>query len=67
MERDLIRLECIKLAVSATRNHDDSLARAKEYFDFVNEADPGQREQAAITPDPAGAAVTVGKVRQPTR
>lgn len=34
MNRDEIRLECIRLAVSRT-SHEDAIARAEEYFRFV--------------------------------
>lgn len=35
MNREEIRLECIKLAVMRTQNHADGVARAEDYFGFV--------------------------------
>ena len=40
MERDTIRLECIKLAVGRTTDHQEALKRATGYFEFV--IDPGE-------------------------
>lgn len=35
MDRDEIRLECIKLSASKTSNHQETMVRAEEYFGFV--------------------------------
>ena len=35
MEKDTIRLECIKLAVGKTTNHQEALTRAEDYVNFV--------------------------------
>lgn len=35
MERDEIRLECIKLAVARTNDHTDCVKRAETYFEFI--------------------------------
>ncbi len=43
MERDQIRLECIKLAAQRTGDHKDSLKRAAEYFDFVMEIEVDEK------------------------
>jgi hypothetical protein len=35
MERDEIRLECLRLAVSKTPDHQEGLLRAEAFFDFI--------------------------------
>lgn len=35
MERDALRLECLKLAVGKTTDHQEALIRAEEFFAFV--------------------------------
>ncbi len=45
MDRDMMRLECLKMAVSKTTDHKDSLLRAEEYFSFVtDEKDKNQTQ-----------------------
>jgi hypothetical protein len=37
MERDAIRLECLKLAIGKTADHTEALKRARDYVNFVTE------------------------------
>ncbi len=39
MERDVLRLECLKLAVGKTPNHADAIKRAEEFYAFVKAQD----------------------------
>ena len=39
MEKHLVRLECLKLAVTRTPDHPEGLKRAEEYYDFVTKMD----------------------------
>ena len=39
MERDEIRLECLRLAASKSPDHGEVMSRANAYFEFVTEAD----------------------------
>lgn len=60
MERDELRLECLKLAAVRMPNHNEVMARAQEYFEFVKT--PDQVGKDSITP-PKGAELTAGKDR----
>lgn len=40
MQRDEVRLECLKLAVLKTVDHKDALLRAEDYFEFVMAPEP---------------------------
>ncbi len=60
MDTDVIRLECLKLAVSKNSGHVETLARAKEYTDFVTNQ---LKDEKPLTTLP-GAGVTVGTGRQ---
>jgi hypothetical protein len=61
MEREQLRLECLKLAVSRTTDLQESVARAEIFYGFVI-AQPKPVEMSPITPIP-GAGVTAGKDR----
>lgn len=70
MERDELRLECIKLAATRTTDQKDALARAEEYFWFVMR--PPDDSAKVVPLKPTGntsqsVGVTVGTGRQPTR
>lgn len=56
MEKDVVRLESLKLAVSRTTDHSEALARAKEYEDFINNG-----AKIVHNVDPASANMTAGK------
>lgn len=45
MEREEIRLECLRVAAIKTADHQVVLATAKDYFDFVTEPDPEKKAE----------------------
>lgn len=45
MERDAVRLECLKLAVTRTTDQTEILARAEEYYGFVNKPEEQKAER----------------------
>ncbi len=60
MERDTIRLECLKLAVSRSVDLQETTARAEEFFKFVTES--GKSSDNA---SPPSAGMTAGKGQRP--
>lgn len=60
MNKDVIRLECLKLALSKGVNHVETMARAEEYVKFVNDQ---MNEIPVTTPSKEDAAVTAGTGR----
>ncbi len=44
MERDELRLECIKLAASKSPDHSEALARAEQYFEFVKRPEGSSKQ-----------------------
>lgn len=61
MERDELRLECLKLAAVRMPDHNEVLLRAEDYFRFVRKTE-AQDDKSPTTP-PKGAGVTAGKDR----
>lgn len=54
MERDEIRLACLRLAVERTVGHQEQIARAEDFFDFVvkkSESVPNQSKEAVKEPN----------------
>ena len=58
MERDVLRLECLKLATQRTPDHTEGLLRAEEYFKFVTKSDETEKlavkveeQTAEVKPD----------------
>jgi hypothetical protein len=62
MERDELRLECLKLAASRTPDFNEGVQRAERYFEFIMDGTKGTVEKSSITPT-QGAEVTTGKDR----
>lgn len=62
MEREEIRLECLKLAVQGSTNLQEILGRAEQFQEFV--VDSQERTDNA---KPASASVTAGRERQAAR
>lgn len=60
MQRDELRLECLKLAVSKTPDFNEGVLRAERYFEFITEGQEAKNEKPETTPA-HGASVTVGK------
>lgn len=60
MEREELRLECLKLAVSRTPDHNEGLLRAEQFFQFVKKDEQASAQKSPTTSIP-GAGVTVGK------
>lgn len=48
MERDALRLECLKLAVSKNHNLQETLAQAKEFVEFVTNETKPQPQNVAM-------------------
>lgn len=46
MERDEIRLECLKVASTKTSDHQVVLATAKDYVDFVMEKEASKAQES---------------------
>lgn len=63
MEREEIRLECLKLACMGSTNLTEILARAEVLVSFVYAEPLGKTDNAK----PASASVTAGKERQAAR
>lgn len=56
MDKDVVRLESLKLAVSRTTDQKDILARAKEFEDFINGI-----EKKTLNAVPTSEGLTEGK------
>lgn len=60
MQRDELRLECLKLAVNKTPDFNEGVLRAERYFEFVTKGQEAKSEKSGTTPT-QGAPVTAGK------
>lgn len=65
MERAEIRLKCLELAVGRTTNHQEAMARFKEYFDLVTELDTQANKITGNSMAQNGVGLTVGKNGSP--
>lgn len=63
MDRDQIRLECLKLAAARTTDQKDILARAREFEAHID----GQLEKTTHNAAPTSASLTAGKDGKPAR
>jgi len=61
MERDELRLECLKLAAVRMPDHNEVLLRAEDYFRFVKK--PEMQGEKSPTTSTQEAGVTAGKDR----
>lgn len=50
LERDEIRLECIKLAASRSPDHQEALKRAESYYEFVMEPEEPKPQAKFVSP-----------------